>query len=72
MPKKTKIDVEILVEVIKKYNIFNEDNHLKGPTDDCWSSIEKYLNYLINTKYIYTIVLLFYTIDIKIIKCRGG
>jgi hypothetical protein len=59
MPKKSKINPEELIEVIKKYNDFDENtNSLKGPTQDCWSRIQTDLNNIIDAKYIYTIVLL--------------
>lgn len=58
MPRKSKINPEELLEAIKNYNVFDEDSkRLKGPSQECWSQIQKDLNHIIDVKYIYTIVL---------------
>lgn len=58
MLKKCEFDPDELLEIIKKYNVFDEDsNHLKGPGQECWFLIQKELYHKIDAKYIYTIVL---------------
>lgn len=58
MPRKSKINPEELFNIIQNYDVFHNDSkHLKGPAQRCWSLIQKDLNHVIDTKYIYTIVL---------------
>jgi hypothetical protein len=58
MPRKCKFDPDELLEIIKKYNVFDEDSkHLKGPGQECWFLIQIELDHKIDAKYIYTIVL---------------
>ncbi|KAL4104677.1 hypothetical protein QTP88_019959 [Uroleucon formosanum] len=58
MPKSSKIDVDKLLNVIKKCQIFNEDtNKIKGPGQSCWTRIQNEMDKTVTAKYIYTIVL---------------
>lgn len=56
MPKTSKIDVDKLIDVIKKFKILNEDtNKIKGPGQSCWTRIQNEMDNTVTAKYIYTI-----------------
>jgi hypothetical protein len=58
MPRNLKFDIDDLISIIlsNKSNLINLKNGINPPASDCWNNISKELNYVISSKYIYTIV----------------